>query len=343
MRGLTSARDNDELDPRIAEVVHRPSRLHALAALEANAESSAEALDRITRMACRMLDVPVALVNLIGSDRQTFMGCGSLPEPWSSMREMPITAGWCPFALDVHKAYAFADARTEPELAHNPAAERLGVVAYAGVPLRTNDGEAIGTLFALDYERHDWTDDELELMTDLAAGALAELQLLTASRLMARNHTRLQALESVSCALADATSAADVLAEVLRGVERTNAGALWRLDDDSALRTAATAGAGSDVLAGDGPVSLDAPLANAQVARDGEATFLPSHRDVREGFALDADPDVGAVALLPVTAGGHRIGVLGACFHDEQRFTFEDHEYLAALAGISGLALARAG
>ncbi len=44
-----------------------------------------------------------------------------------------------------------------------------------------------------------------------------------------------------------------------------------------------------------------------------------------------------------MTAGGHRIGVLGACFHDEQRFTVEDHEYLAALAGISGLALARAG
>ena len=84
-------------------------------------------------------------------------------------------------------------------------------------------------------------------------------------------------------------------------------------------------------------------LAHAQVARDGEATFLASHQDVRAGFALDAEPDVGAVALLPVTAGGHRIGVLGAYFHDEQRFTVEDHEYLAALAGISGLALARAG
>ena len=130
----------------------------------------------------------------------------------------------------------------------------------------------------------------------------------------------------------------------MRAVERTNAGALWRVEDDeSALRTAATAGAGSDALAGDGPVSLDAPLAHAQVARDGEATFLASHQDVRAGFALDAESDVGAVALLPVTADGHRIGVLGACFHDEQRFTVEDHEYLAALAGISGLALARAG
>ena len=324
--------------------MRRPSRLQALATLEANAESSAEALDRITRMACRMLDVPVALVNLIGADRQVFLGCGALPEPWSSMREMPLSAGYCPYALDARDAYAFADARLEPELAANPACRRLGVVAYAGVPLRTPDGEAIGTLCAVDFEPHDWTADELALMADLAAGAIAELQLLTASRLVARNHTRLQALESVSCALADAHTPDDVLGEVLRVVERTNAGALWRLEDDaSVLRTAATAGTGSAAVARADRISVDAPLAHAQVARDGEAAFLPSHDEVREGFALQDAPDVGAVALLPVTAGGHRIGVLGACFHDEQRFTVEDHEYLAALAGISGLALARAG
>ncbi len=344
MGTLSGADDTPQLDPRIAEIVRRPSRLQALATLEANAETSADALDRITRMACRMLDVPVALVNLIGADRQRFLGCGPLPAPWTSMREMPVTAGWCPYALDAKTAYAFADAHADPELAANPAAQRLGVVAYAGVPLRTSDGESIGTLCALDYQPHDWTADELALMADLAAGAVAELQLLTASRLVARNHARLQALESVSCALADARTADDVLGEVMRVVERTDAGALWRLEDgESALRTAATSGAGSTAVAGPDWVSIDAPLAHAQVARDGEAAFLPSHEDVREGFALQGDPGVGAVALLPVTAGGQRIGVLGACFHDEQRFTVEDHEYLAALAGISGLALARAG
>jgi GAF domain-containing protein len=341
---VAGADDTPQLDPKVAEVVRRPSRLQALATLEANAESSAEALDRITRLACRMLDVPVALVNLIGADRQVFLGCGPLPEPWSSMREMPVSAGYCPYALDARDAYAFADARTDPELAANPASQRHGVVAYAGVPLRTPDGEAIGTLCALDFEPHDWTPDELALMADLAAGALAELQLLTASRLVARNHTRLQALESVSCALADARTPDDVLDVVLRAVERSDSGALWRLEDDeSALRTAATAGTGSAAVAPADRVSIDAPLAHAQVARQGEAAYLPSHEEVREGFALQDAPDVGAVALLPVTAGEHRIGVLGACFHDEQRFTVEDHEYLAALAGISGLALARAG
>ena len=59
------------MDAEVTEVVRRPSRLRALAELGANAESSAEALDRIGRLTCRVLDVPVALVNLVGEDRST--------------------------------------------------------------------------------------------------------------------------------------------------------------------------------------------------------------------------------------------------------------------------------
>jgi GAF domain-containing protein len=326
-----------ELDPKVLDVVRRPSRLQALAALEANAESSAEALDRITRIACRALDVPVALINLISDERQRFMGCGSLPEPWASMGEMPLDAGWCPFALDADQAYAFADARADATVAENPAAQQLGVVAYAGVPLRTAGGEAVGTLCAVDYEPHDWTEDELALMADLAESALAELQLLSASRFAARTHERLHALESVSCALATAATPEDVLGTVIGAVERTDAGALWTVaEDESALDAAAAAGDGEAVAE---RVPLDAPLAPARVARGGEAEFLTSRSDVKAAFGLREAP-VGAVALLPVMAGDRRIGVLGACYADERLFSDEDREYLAALAGISGLALA---
>ena len=326
---------DNRLDPRVEEVVNRPERLQALATLDVNAESSAEALDRLIRIACRTLSVPVALVNLIGRDRQMFLGCGPLPEPWSSMREMPITAGWCPYALLADEAFAFADARTDPELANNPAAQRHGVVAYAGVPLRTAGGESIGTLCALDFQPHDWTQDELELMADLAASAVDELHLLTASRLLERDHERLHALETVSCILAEAESADDVLRAVIDAVERTDAGALWR-SDGTTLR--AVAHAGEHAVPGPEQVALDAALPQAEVARAGEARFISSRSDVRDAFGDDG-AGAGAVALLPLTAGEQRLGVLGASFRDERRFTTDDREYLAALAGISGLAL----
>ena len=174
------------LDAGVSEVVRRPSRLRALAALEANAESSAQALDRIARVACRVLDVPVVLANLVGADQQRFVGCDG-PEPWASMREMPLTAGFCPFALGSDDAFTLEDARVDPALATNPAVEQLGVVAYAGVPLRAADGEPVGTLCAIDYEPRTWSPDDLALLADLAAGVIAELQLLTATRLVARH------------------------------------------------------------------------------------------------------------------------------------------------------------
>jgi GAF domain-containing protein len=315
-----------DLDPKVLEVVQRPSRLRALATVQANAESAADALDRITRIACRALEVPVAIVNLIGAEGQTFLGCGSLPEPWKSMKEMPLDAGWCPFALDVDRAYAFADARTEPGIADNPAARSIGVVAYAGVPLRTAGGEPVGTLCALDYEPHEWTEDELALMTDLAASAVAELQLLGASRLVKRSHDRWQRLGTVSAALAETHSPAEVLDTVIGALERTDAGVIWRSSGDAVARPARLAD--------------DAPLDPERVARQAEPLFLSSRQDVREAFGRDV-PEIGSAALLPVRAGNERLGVLGACFPYEHDFSEDERDYLEALAGITGLALAR--
>ena len=329
----------------VSEVVQRPSRLRALAELGANAESSAEALDRIGRVACRVLDVPVALVNLVGDDRQRFVGCGG-PEPWASMREMPLTAGFCPFALGVDDAYAFPDARVDPELAANPAVEELGVVAYAGVPLRAADGEPIGTLCAVDFEPHEWSPEDLAVLADLAAGVIAELQLLTVTRVVARDRARLRALTALSSALAPARGAGDMVDEVSRAVERFRASAVWlSVADESgeSLYSTAVAGERSEEAARRSDVPLAAVLPPAEVVPTGEPEFLTTCADLRDRFAelLEARPDIGSVAVLPLTAGAERLGVLGLGFADERPLSTADREYLEALGGVCALALAR--
>ena len=45
--------------------------------------------------------------------------------------------------------------------------------------------------------------------------------------------------------------------------------------------------------------------------------------------------------MLPLTAGDQHLGALGVCFTEERAFSADDREYLAALGGVSGLALAR--
>ena len=315
-------------DAGLPDVVQRPSRLRALAAMEPNAESSAEALDRIAGMACRLLEAPIVLVNLVGSDRQRLVGQGGDDRSWSG-REL-LTHGFCPFALGAEHAFAFADARAEPSLAANPVVEQLGVLAYAGVPLRVADGEPIGTLCAIDYAPHAWSEDDLANLSDLAASAVAELQLLAASRRAAREHARIRTLAALSYALAPAASADDVIDQLGPAIHRLHASVVWlALLDESGreLRTAAAVGVDPRVVE-----RLPVPPAP-------QAEFLPTRQDVRDRF--EAPPDVGSAALLPLAARDRCLGVLGVGFEDEQALSTEDRAYLAALAGISGLALAR--
>ena len=90
---------------------------------------------------------------------------------------------------------------------------------------------------------------------------------------------------------------------------------------------------------------LDAQPPLAQVVASGEPDFLPTRAAVRDHFApmLEAAPDVGSVALLPLAAGERCVGVLGVGFADERALSDENRGFLSALAGISSLALARAG
>ena len=320
------------------DVIRRPSRLQALAELGTNAQSSAEALDRIARVACRVLSVPVALVNLIGADRQQFVGCGG-PEPWASMTGMPLDAGFCPFVLD-GDAYTLEDARTVPAHAGDPALE-LGVVAYAGVPLRAFDGEPIGTLCAVDFQPRTWSEDDLAIMADLAAGVIAELQLLTATRMIARDQVRLRSLAELSTALAPAESVDDVLDEVSRTVDRLDMQSVWLSlvdDSDEMLRTAAAARRRGGHRAAAGGSARGRRPPGARV-RTGEPGFLTTHAEVHDRFA--AMPAAGSVAIVPLSAGAERLGVLGVSFADERPLSEADREYLTAVGGVSGLALAR--
>jgi len=325
------------VDRQVAELVRRPTRLRALAALEANAESAAQALDRIAGLACRVLDVEVVLVNLIGADRQRVVGCGTEDAQWAGVREMPLTHGFCPFAMTGTDPYAIEDARVAA--AENPAVAQFGVVAYAGVPLRVAGGEPIGTLCAIDRRPRAWSPDDLQLLSDLAASAIAELQLLTATRVLARQQLRLASLAELSQALATASTPAD-LAERVAALDRVGANGVWLLardEGDEVLRTA-----GSDGLASPDVVAVSAASAPAEAVSAGTPGFLPTQAAVRERFGalLDARSQTAAAAVLPLVVAGRPTGALTLAFDEEREFVDDEQRFLEAVAGVSALALA---
>jgi hypothetical protein len=73
-------------------------------------------------------------------------------------------------------ALVVQDARESPIFSSNPFVVERGLRFYAGVPLTTRFGQAVGTLCLLDYRPRLFTTFDLELLAVLAHRVVAELE-----------------------------------------------------------------------------------------------------------------------------------------------------------------------
>ena len=129
--------------------------------------------DRITALAARLFDVPVAIVSIVDLDRIWFKSHHGL-----EISETGRDAGLCASAILGGEAWVVDDASFDPRAMANPlVAGEFGLKFYAGVPLTTRDGFNLGTLCVLDFEPRQTSPEELETLTDLAAMVMNELEL----------------------------------------------------------------------------------------------------------------------------------------------------------------------
>lgn len=154
-----------------------PKRLRALRQTGLLDSPPAEEFDRITELVRRVLAVPVALISLVDEDRQFLKSHPGLPEPWAGRRQTPLSHSFCQYAVESGEPLVVSDAREHPVLKDNLAIPDLGVIAYAGVPLVTEDGHALGSLCAIDHKPRFWTAEQIDMLSDLAKLTMGEIKL----------------------------------------------------------------------------------------------------------------------------------------------------------------------
>jgi PAS domain S-box-containing protein len=164
-------------DTPLATAISDPERLALLRRTRLLDSPPEPAFDRLTRIASRMLDAPISLVTLIDEDRQYFLSCVGLPDSLRERRETPLTYSVCKHVVPTGEPLIVPDIREHPVADGAPAAQAFGVIAYAGIPLRTATGHVLGSFCVLDRKRREWTTDEIELLETLAASAVAEIEL----------------------------------------------------------------------------------------------------------------------------------------------------------------------
>jgi two-component system, cell cycle sensor histidine kinase and response regulator CckA len=144
-----------------------------------------EGVDRLARLAARLLGAPVALVSEIGEDRVFLRSAIGVPEPWASHRTMPLAYSFCRHVVTSGAPLVVEDARRHPIVRSNPAIRELSWIAYAGVPLVAADGRTHGTLCVIDALPRLWSPRDVALLEDLAASVATEL----AMRAMVPGHS----------------------------------------------------------------------------------------------------------------------------------------------------------
>ena len=182
------------VEVRNPTAVSDPRRLAALQRSGLLDARPSDTFDRLTNLATQLLGVPIALVSLVDDNRQFFVSCPGLGEPWATARETPLSHSFCQYVVATGEPLVVEDARDVDYLRSNLAIRDLNVIAYAGVPLRLATGEILGSFCAIENHPRSWTPAELEALQTLADAAMAELDLRETSRLLAERESQLRIL-----------------------------------------------------------------------------------------------------------------------------------------------------
>jgi signal transduction histidine kinase len=116
--------------------------------------------DAFAAVAAAVSGSPTALVSIVQGDRQWFMGSHGL-----DVSETPRDQAFCSYTILGEQPLIVPDATADPRFADNPLVTGpFGLRFYAGFPLITDDGVAVGSLCALDYEPRTIDDDAIASM-----------------------------------------------------------------------------------------------------------------------------------------------------------------------------------
>lgn len=142
---------------------HETRRVAALRSFEILDSPPEERFDRVLRSAARLFGSPIALLSLVDQDRQWFKAAIGL-----DVRETPRSMSFCAHAIRQSGVFVIPDARLDSRFADNVLVTGPPYIRfYAGAPLVTSTGEALGTLCIID--REPWSE-----LPAFAAVALAD-------------------------------------------------------------------------------------------------------------------------------------------------------------------------
>jgi anti-sigma regulatory factor (Ser/Thr protein kinase) len=154
-------------------VADEAGRLKALRQYRILDTDPEQAFDDLTLIASQICGVPIALISLVDENRQWFKSRIGI-----EAHETSLSVSFCAHAIQQRGIFTIPDASKDPRFCDNPLVKgEPGIRFYAGAPITTPDGYALGTLCVVDYVPRKLTDEQNKALEALERQVTAQLEL----------------------------------------------------------------------------------------------------------------------------------------------------------------------
>ena len=143
--------------------------------------------DKFTRMAAEILEMPIAIVSLVDSDRIWFKSKYGL-----DVQQIDRSPGLCASAILSNDLYLVEDAKKDPRTLANPlVAGEFGLRFYAAAPLTTKEGYNLGTFCIIDKKPRRLSSRKKKILRDIADLVMVQMELRLEARTAIRDQHQL--------------------------------------------------------------------------------------------------------------------------------------------------------
>lgn len=160
-----------ELDP-VLDI----ARLQEIADLDLFAPEVSTILSDLAREASTRLDLPLGMVNIVLDEAQYVAAHYGVGGWIAEAQGTPVEWAFCRFAVRDRADFVVEDAHVHERVKDNPLVTEDGLRCYAGIPLITSRGHALGSFCVAGTEARSFDESEMTVLRTLAAEAIRRIE-----------------------------------------------------------------------------------------------------------------------------------------------------------------------